>query len=190
MKKIIMISAACFLTAHVFADDIEATVTTAAYGENNGTITLSITAGVAPYSIVWTGPDGFTSTEEDITNLVPGEYCVLVNDFYCGTAELCVTVEEEPYVSIDHITSDNIQVYPNPFSCQLRISMHTGRADEYVFHFSDDTGKEIYSEKHYLPAGENNLQINVPETHVSGNLVLRITDNGDKAITKQILHIK
>lgn len=44
----------------------------------NGTINLAVSGGVGPFDITWTGPDGFTSTHEDITGLASGEYAVTI----------------------------------------------------------------------------------------------------------------
>ncbi|MBX2972690.1 MAG: gliding motility-associated C-terminal domain-containing protein [Flavobacteriales bacterium] len=45
-----------------------------------GSIDLSITGGGAPYTIAWTGPDGFTATDEDLSGLVNGTYTVSISD--------------------------------------------------------------------------------------------------------------
>src|SRR5690606_26960991 len=46
----------------------------------NGTITLTIEGGTPNYTISWTGPDGFTSSDKDLTDLAPGTYNVTVTD--------------------------------------------------------------------------------------------------------------
>ncbi|MEO8734567.1 MAG: SprB repeat-containing protein, partial [Flavobacteriales bacterium] len=43
-----------------------------------GTIDLTISNGTAPYSIQWTGPNGFTSTNEDLSGLATGTYTATV----------------------------------------------------------------------------------------------------------------
>lgn len=45
-----------------------------------GAIDLSITGGGAPYTIAWTGPEGFTSADEDLSGLVNGTYTVSISD--------------------------------------------------------------------------------------------------------------
>ena len=55
------------------------------YGINNGSITTNITGGIpfstgAPYIINWTGPNGYTATSPNITNLVPGIYNLSITD--------------------------------------------------------------------------------------------------------------
>ncbi|WP_248722788.1 PKD domain-containing protein [Seonamhaeicola sp. ML3] len=55
------------------------------YLDNGGSLDITITGGVPfstgnPYQINWTGPNGFTSTDEDISNLAPGDYTVSILD--------------------------------------------------------------------------------------------------------------
>ncbi|MCV9926179.1 PKD domain-containing protein [Flavobacterium sp. LS1R49] len=55
------------------------------YGSNNGSISISVTGGIpfataTPYTFSWTGPNGFTSTDKDISNLKPGYYNLIVKD--------------------------------------------------------------------------------------------------------------
>jgi uncharacterized repeat protein (TIGR01451 family) len=46
----------------------------------DGVINITVTGGTPPYTYAWTGPAGFTSTDEDLTGLVSGTYTVLVTD--------------------------------------------------------------------------------------------------------------
>jgi FOG: PKD repeat len=55
------------------------------YGSNNGAISCTISGGVPfptdPHQIIqWTGPDGFTATTANISNLKPGTYSLVVSD--------------------------------------------------------------------------------------------------------------
>lgn len=46
----------------------------------DGAISIVMTGGTAPYSYQWAGPSGFTSTQQNISNLVAGNYRVTVTD--------------------------------------------------------------------------------------------------------------
>ena len=47
----------------------------------DGTITLgNPTGGTAPYTYSWTGPSGFTSTAQNLSNLKYGQYTIVVTD--------------------------------------------------------------------------------------------------------------
>ena len=50
------------------------------FGTVNGAIDATITGGTAPFSFIWNGPAGFTSTDEDILGLGQGTYSVTVVD--------------------------------------------------------------------------------------------------------------
>lgn len=46
----------------------------------DGTIALDVVGGIAPYSFAWSGPNGFASTDEDLTGLEAGLYEVITTD--------------------------------------------------------------------------------------------------------------
>ncbi len=63
------------------AGDIEPTITgVSCNGAHDGSISVIVVGGTEPYIYVWTGPDGFTSDQADITGLAPGEYNLSVED--------------------------------------------------------------------------------------------------------------
>lgn len=49
-------------------------------GGNDGAIDLSVGGGTAPYAYVWSGPNGFSATTQDIANLIAGTYSVTITD--------------------------------------------------------------------------------------------------------------
>lgn len=64
------------------------------FGENTGEINALITGGVSPYSFVWIGPNGFSSSDLDLINLFAGEYCLTVTDANNCQATACITLTE------------------------------------------------------------------------------------------------
>lgn len=55
------------------------------FGANDAAINITVAGGIpfatgTPYQFLWTGPNGFTSTNEDISNLIPGNYNLKVID--------------------------------------------------------------------------------------------------------------
>ncbi|MBI1287931.1 MAG: HYR domain-containing protein, partial [Flavobacteriales bacterium] len=59
-------------------------------GASDGSIEISVVGGSTcePYDILWTGPNGFTSTDEDIFDLEAGTYTVTITDLNgCSTTE-------------------------------------------------------------------------------------------------------
>ena len=63
------------------AIDLDVTKVDQGYNPNPvGSIDLEIYDGAGLYTISWTGPDGYSATSEDITNLYAGDYRVEVTD--------------------------------------------------------------------------------------------------------------
>jgi len=63
-------------------------------GANDGSISFVANGGYAPYSYLWSGPNGFTSTSSSITNLSSGFYTVIVTDIYGCTYDEQFTINE------------------------------------------------------------------------------------------------
>ena len=66
------------------------------FGNNDGTIDLTVIGGSSAYTFSWTGPNGFTATTEDLTGLFAGTYTVSINDGYCVPIELTFTLTQPP----------------------------------------------------------------------------------------------
>ena len=43
-------------------------------GANDGFVVLTVSGGATDYTYSWTGPNGYTSNQKDISNLNPGTY--------------------------------------------------------------------------------------------------------------------
>lgn len=63
-------------------------------GLDDGSITCVLTGGTGPFTCLWTGPGGYTSTDESIADLAPGEYCVECIDSHGCVTQACYTVGE------------------------------------------------------------------------------------------------
>ena len=61
---------------------------------SDGSINLSVTGGTQPYTYAWTGPNDFTATTQDISNLESGTYTVIVTDANGCQATLEVKITE------------------------------------------------------------------------------------------------
>jgi gliding motility-associated-like protein len=83
-------------------------------GGNTGTVSLDVIGAVDPLDIQWTGPNGFTSSDEDLTGLEQGEYCVTVTDVAGCVASGCITVEETNELAVTTSLSDYTC---SPISC-------------------------------------------------------------------------
>ena len=64
------------------------------YGLTDGSIQVNPTGGQAPYLYNWTGPNGFSATTKDISNLKAGQYALLITDSNsCTTNESIILTE-------------------------------------------------------------------------------------------------
>lgn len=117
-------SAILFLTFSFssWAANLTASTSSTGTGLKTGKINLTITGGFGPYTILWTGPGGYSSAKLNPDSLAAGNYCVTVTDQYCGVAKLCVTVSEQGS-SISELAVDQAKIYPNPFSNRLSIEL-------------------------------------------------------------------
>ncbi|MCZ4407339.1 choice-of-anchor L domain-containing protein [Cryomorphaceae bacterium 1068] len=85
--------------------DLDETTGVDCFGGNNGSISINIITGSAPFDITWTGPNGYTSIDEDITDLEPGTYCVQVIDANGCEGDACFGVSEPEEIGVTFTTS-------------------------------------------------------------------------------------
>ncbi|WP_372937420.1 PKD-like domain-containing protein, partial [Seonamhaeicola sp.] len=84
---------------------------------NAGALDITISGGVPfstgnPYQITWTGPNGFTSNNEDISNLEPGNYMIsILDDGGCPFSQTFTITEP------DELVFSNIDFDPETISC-------------------------------------------------------------------------
>ena len=76
-------------------------------GSSDGSVDLTVTGGVTPFSYSWIGPNGFTSVSQDLSNLSAGTYSVTVADDVLCSNTLSVTLTDpSPMVTSGSVTSD------------------------------------------------------------------------------------
>ncbi|MCX7955287.1 MAG: hypothetical protein N3A01_08910 [Bacteroidales bacterium] len=93
-------------------------------GANNGSINITVSGGNQPYSYQWIGPNGFNSTNEDISNLAVGTYNLTVNDVLGCTKDTSFNVSETtPITIIDSII--NVKCY-NTYTGSIYITVNGG----------------------------------------------------------------
>ncbi len=69
-------------------------VDVACFGGNNGSVTLAVSGGTAPYTFTWkkSGSNAVYATSQNINNLTAGTYSVTVKDANNCTVSKCVTI--------------------------------------------------------------------------------------------------
>lgn len=146
MKKIFFTCTLFALANIVLAQDLTYTVINTATGLNTGSVDLSVSGGVAPFTFSWSGPSGFTATTEDIGGLFYGNYTVTVTDKYCGIAVVTVFVDNDIASHIDENNSYSISVFPNPGGGQ--VSLVFGKAlNNATFKLVNIAGQTVLEER-------------------------------------------
>lgn len=69
-------------------------------GASNGALQAQPSGGNPAYNYAWTGPNGYTASNQNISNLSAGVYCVTVTDANGCTSENCFEVTEPEVVDV------------------------------------------------------------------------------------------
>jgi hypothetical protein len=122
MKKILITLALYFTASMAFANDLTSVVVNTTVGLTNGSITLTVTGGVSPFTYSWVGPGGYTSTNQNLSGLDSGIYVVTVTDKYCGIATLTVHVGADITIGMNEITNNSYSLFPNPSNEKITVT--------------------------------------------------------------------
>ncbi|MDB9966882.1 hypothetical protein OAD44_01575, partial [Flavobacteriaceae bacterium] len=76
-------------------------------GDDDGAIDVTISGGTTGYSYAWTGPNGFSSTSADLTNLAPGAYSLTVTDVNNCPISESFTITEPDELDVTGVKSNN-----------------------------------------------------------------------------------
>ncbi|HRD51725.1 MAG TPA: choice-of-anchor L domain-containing protein, partial [Flavobacteriales bacterium] len=69
-------------------------------GASTGTLSLAISGGTGPHAIQWSGPNGFASTQQNLSNIGAGTYNVQVTDANGCTASGSYTMTQSPVLAL------------------------------------------------------------------------------------------
>ena len=136
------------------------------YNDNSGTIKVNITEGFGPYSIAWTGPNGFTSSKDSIYNLAAGMYIVTITDDAGCEVTDSVEITEPEELLADILTNltescanDTIWLDGNP-SGGTGSYTHLWTGDGALYLNSTDTVKPTFTN---APPGTYTLEYTVTD---------------------------
>ena len=107
------------------------------FGDDDGSINMSVTGGVTPFTYAWSGPNGFSSNSIDISSLEPGDYTLQVEDDNGCLADSTFTIEENPVLLADLAVTDNICSEGNAGAIDLTV---TGGLQPYITSWSGPNG--------------------------------------------------
>ena len=110
------------------------TPTVSCNGFADGAIDVQVTGGQPPYTFLWTGPNGFVSTDQNITGVTSGEYTVIVTDANACTSEKSFAILEEPPIELT-ISTSGVACSDEGF---ISIDDITGGVPPYSYAFDSD----------------------------------------------------
>ncbi|WP_339614123.1 Ig-like domain-containing protein, partial [uncultured Winogradskyella sp.] len=126
------------------------------YGDNTGDIDLTINGGTAPYTVLWNN----SSTEQDQTGLIAGDYTVTITDANGCTATNLATISEPVNVLTASVTNTT-NVDCNGNSTGTITAEATGGTSPYQYSIDNGTTNQ--------PSG-------LFENLIAGNYTILITD--------------
>ena len=108
-----------------------------------GAINITPGGGTPPYTYSWIGPNGYISSEEDISGLAPGLYNVAVIDENGCVIESGAIEILDQTVSTNHLPYVDARIYPNPASDQVIIDID--KIEEYNIRLITMDGRMVKS---------------------------------------------
>ncbi len=143
--------------------------------------------GISPYTFTWNGPFGFSSTNQNITPQVNGQYIVNIFD-YNG----CVATSN--YFTVNWITTDisqidllDLKISPNPSKNLFNITFTVEKNSDIRLRIFNVVGDEIFSNYLIDFSGDYNTNINLQD-YSRGVYFLEVSTSKGIVNKKLILH--
>ncbi len=107
---------------------------------NDGIINFSVSGGTSPYTILVTGPDGYSSNSTNNNGLISGTYNLFVTDANGCTFELTnIFLGSSVGIFENQIT---FEMYPNPAKNEINIKLNNTQ-EQNIFILFDNLGREV-----------------------------------------------
>lgn len=144
---------------------------------STGTVELAVQGGTGTYTFSWSGPNGFTSNNQNLTDLSPGFYTVIVQDENGCIASDSILVSDT-FVASNEIF--NGAVYPNPATSTITIEtlLDIDRLSLY------DLNGKVHLEM--FPSKGNQITLLDVQSFERGVYLLTIESN-DKVYSQQLI---
>ena len=132
---------------------------------NDGAITTNIIGGVPfdtgnPYNVSWSGPNGFSSSESSISNLIAGLYTITIEDKEGFTTTENFTVTQPDILEITKDIEKNVSCF-NGNNGNIEIIMNGGTMP-YTYNWTTTNGSGIVpnqKNQHTLTKGNYTLEV-------------------------------
>ena len=173
-SDVITSSSGCDSTVNLIltvTDEIETTESIVENtGENNGSISINVTGGNAPYTFSWSNG----ATTQNIANLNGGEYTVTITD--ANGCEQIITYTVGGIINSTRVPelSFDLKIYPNPVNRgeMTNLEFNTDNEEKVNIRLYDALGKLIRTEIIEIGVGKTNEEIQAP--NIPGLYMIRI----------------
>ena len=149
------------------------------FGGSDGAIDLTVAGGSGVYNYNWTGPNSFVSSSQDISNLVAGNYNVIINDGYCTPVILNFTLTQPPELLIQENLVEHLNLFCfGDNNGQIGVTITQGTLAPYTYELLNSSGiVNTIQSTNLLNVVFNGL--------IAGNYSIRVNDsnNGVKTIS-------
>ena len=111
-------------------------------GIGDGALDITVAGGNGGYSFAWSGPDNYTSADEDLTGIVAGEYTVTITDANgCSVTEMFgVPVGIGEYTFLQ-----SIAVSPNPSNGMFNLNLEGAAGENVVLNVYDAQARIVWT---------------------------------------------
>ncbi len=133
------------------------------YGENTGTINISVSGGTDPYVFAWTGPGSFGSISRNLTGLGAGSYTVTVigaGSSCTGTATVIISQPLQP-LTITTQPLNQTDCYGNTVEISVEA---TGTVGKITYQWQSKPPGGSFTDI----SGENSSSLTIHEIGVNG----------------------
>ena len=111
---------------------------------SDAVLDVTVTGGTMPYVYDWTGPDAFSSDQEDLADLAAGDYNLVVTDDNGCVLEDQAIVVVSGVGEFAHTVS--IKLFPNPSSGMFSVLVNGLAGEQVVSQLVDAQGRIILEE--------------------------------------------
>lgn len=146
----------------------------------NGSVNLTVFGGTSPFTYVWSGPGGFSSTNQDISGLVAGVYSVIVTDANGCTVSSNFTVNS--LVGLNELDAIPFTLFPNPSTGEFNITLTNESNAVYNLEVMDLDGRIVY--QGVVSGASHVLDLS---DKANGSYIVRIADEESQSVKRIVL---
>jgi hypothetical protein len=147
-----------------------------------GSVNVGISGGVPPYSYKWSGPNGFTSTQQNLIGLEKGCYTLSVTDANdCLFVADPVCIEDKTSGTSDSDSEPLFRISPNPADEYIILEVLSPQCTDLETEVIDINGKKMRTYYQVLTDGLYSLKIDI--SHFSqGFYCMRLRDKNGRFV--------